>query len=194
MRAGELNRAIHEHLFTGDDFNVFAALDGASAPDLLDRLYGLLPEFECLFRGELEPDIAQMAPYLVLLEPNSEFTRWVITHGWGQHWGVFAVSTADLRALRSHFRTLLTVYDGTGRPMLFRYYDPRVLRTYLPTCNSGELSSLFGPVVNYIMEDADPWTLLKYGLDSGALSKEEFALEDAVARRDPGASLWRAQG
>src|SRR5258708_30653063 len=100
MTAEDLNQAIHKHLFTDEDANVFAALDGASIPDLLDKLYGLLPEFECLYRGELEPDVAEVAPYLVRLEPNAEFTKWVFTHGWGQHWGIFASSLADFRALR----------------------------------------------------------------------------------------------
>lgn|SRR5262245_9844349 len=193
MRAKDLNDAVHQYLFTDEDNKVFAALDGASVPDLLDRLYGLLPEFECLFRGELEPDVAEVAPYLVQLEPNSEFTKWLVTRGWGQHWGIFGVSTADFRSLRRHFRTLLTVYDPTGRPMLFRYYDPRVLRTYLPTCNAGELSAVFGPITGYILEDADPWTLLRFRLDSGSLSKEEFDLEQAGALNERSASLQGAQ-
>src|SRR5262244_3899307 len=110
MRAKDLNDAVHQYLFTDEDTNVFAALDGASVPDLLDKLYGLLPKFECLFRGELEPDVAEVAPYLVQLEPTCEFTKWIVTHGWGQHWGIFAVSSADFRALLGHFRNLLTVY------------------------------------------------------------------------------------
>jgi len=192
MRAGDFNRAIHEHLFTDEETNVFAALDGASNPGLLDKLYGLLPEFECLFRGELEPDIAEMAPYLVSLEPHSDFTKWVITHGWGQHWGVFAASPADFRTLRSHFRTLLTAYDVTGKPMLFRFYDPRVLRTYLPTCNAAELSMIFGPISSYTMEDGDPWTILRFRVDSGSLVTEEFPLE-AMGAATPDVSLGRAQ-
>jgi hypothetical protein len=193
MRAEDLNQAVHRHLFSDEDCNVFATLDGASVPYLLDKLYGLLPEFECLFRGELEPDIAEVAPYLVQLEPFSEFTKWVVTHGWGQHWGIFAASTADFRALRQHFRTLLTVYDATGKPMLFRYYDPRVLRTYLPTCSAGELSAVFGPITTFMIEDTDPWTLLRFGIDSGSLSKEEFRLEEAAAENGPAVLLRRAQ-
>ena len=193
MRAKDLNDAVLQQLFTGEDTNVFAALDGASVPDLLDKLYRLLPEFECLFRGELEPDVAEVAPYLVQLEPNSEFTRWIVTHGWGQHWGIFAVTPADFRALRSHFRTLLTVYDASGRPMLFRYYDPRVLRIYLPTCNAGELSTIFGPITGYIVEDADPWTLLRFSMDSGSLSKEQFDLDPEAGQNEPSASFQNAQ-
>ena len=77
---------------------MFAVLDGASAPGLLDKLYGLSPAFCCLFKGELAPDMAEVAPYLVQLEPDSEFTNWVIGQGWGNHWGIFAATDGDLRA------------------------------------------------------------------------------------------------
>jgi hypothetical protein len=32
--------------------------------------------------------------------------------------------------------------------LLFRYYDPRVLRVYLPSCRPSELETVFGPVVS----------------------------------------------
>jgi hypothetical protein len=165
---------VHRRLFAEEEINVFAVLDAASNPNLLDKLYGLEPEFECLYTGELEPDIAHIAPYLARLEADSEFASWAIEQGWGRHWGIFATSSADFRALRRHFRTFLTVYDMEGRPMRFRYYDPRVFRIYLPTCNAEELATVFGPVRNYIMEDAGPATLLQFGLNSGALVKKEL--------------------
>jgi hypothetical protein len=193
MRAKDLNEAVYRHLFSDEDSNVFAALDGASVPELLDKLYGLLPEFECIFSGELEPDMAEVAPYLIQLYPNSEFTKWVVTHGWGQHWGIFAVGTADFRAIRNHFRSLSTVYDAAGTPMLFRYYDPRVMRTYLPTCNADELATVFGPSAYYIMEDTDPWSLLRFGVDSGSLFKKAFPLESVAPPDEPGVSRSRAQ-
>jgi len=77
--------------------------------------------------------------------------------------------------------------------MLFRYYDPRVLRIYLPTCNAGELSTIFGPITGYIVEDADPWTLLRFSLDSGSLSKEQFDLDPEAGQNEPSASLQNAQ-
>src|SRR5215216_4043175 len=103
----EIVKSVGEHLFSDADANVFAVLDGASVPGLLDKLYGLSPNFCCLFRGELPPDMAEVAPYLVQLEPDSEFMSWVINHGWGNHWGIFATTDADLRAAARHFRTFL---------------------------------------------------------------------------------------
>ena len=53
---------------------------------------------------------------------------------------------ATLEELRRHFRKFLKVEDPKGKSLIFRYYDPRVLRVYLPTCNAMELQTVFGPV------------------------------------------------
>jgi hypothetical protein len=172
--------SLSDHLFAEPGANVFAILDGASIDQLLDRLYKHRPQHICLYRGELEPDIAHVAPYLVRMEPDSAFTDWVLTQGWGNHWGIFAVTTADLTALRQHFRRFLTVHDPKGAPMLFRYYDPRVLRAYLPTCNSQELETVFGPVLRFMMEGNAPEELLQFRLNRGALVQEKQALLQEV--------------
>jgi hypothetical protein len=78
--------------------------------------------------------------------------------------------------MRGHFRSFLTVYDESGNPLNFRYYDPRVWRLYLPTCNSGELKTVFGPVVAYYLEDEDANTLLRFELNSESLRRRKFVL------------------
>jgi hypothetical protein len=171
---------IYEQLFSAEGANVYAVLDGASAPDLLQALARHQPEYECLYRGELAPDMAEVAPYLIHLEPESEFADWVLTNGWGKHWGIFAIADEDLRAMRRHFRTFLIVYDSNGKPLYFRYYDPRVLRLYLPTCNADELKTVFGPVSCFILEGEDPDTLLRFDEEMGALKQANKALAGRV--------------
>ena len=169
--------AIIDRLFNEEEGNIFAVLDGACIPDLRDVMHELDPEHCCLYRGELEPDMAEVAPYLVSLEPESEFTSWLIEEGWGNHWGIFVLTPADLKTMRNHFRKLLTVYDPNGKPMLFRYYDPRVLRVYLPTCNAEELAAIFGPINSYLLEDEDPVFMLRCSSPSGALKQEKFQIQ-----------------
>ncbi len=167
-----------KYIFPEERTNAYAVIDGASAPDLLDKLYGLRPEFVCLFRGEMEPDMAEVAPYLVRLDAQTEFARWVIEKGWGNHWCIFALSRADLRQMRNHFQKLLIVYDAAGNPLRFRYYDPRVLRVYLPTCNAEELATFFGEVACFVLEDKNPETILRFALESGFLRQEKIHLAD----------------
>ncbi|MGC9969390.1 MAG: DUF4123 domain-containing protein [Bryobacteraceae bacterium] len=172
--------AVSPILFKEDGANVFAVLDGASVPDLLDKLYGAQrPQFECLYTGEIKPDLAEVAPYLVRLEPKSEFTEWVIKEGWGKHWGVFVVAPVDFLAMRHHLRRFLMVHGSDGKAFYFRYYDPRVLRTYLPSCNSGELTEFFGPVKTWVLEGEDPGALLRFDLADGKLVPHKDELKTA---------------
>ena len=174
-----LIRSLSNHLFSDPQANVFALLDGASIDGLIDRLWGDLPEFECLYRGALEPDMAEVAPYLARLEPEADFTRWVLEKGWGNHWGIFAVSQADLRTLRRHLRTFTMVHDPDGKLLYFRYYDPRVLRVYLPTCNDQELKTVFGPIRYFLLEDEDPDVLLRFSRIEGGARREALRLVEA---------------
>ncbi len=169
-----IQETLKDLLFGGRGVQAYAVLDAASIPDLLDRLYGApRPEFECLFRGDLEPDMAYVAPYLVKLDPQADFAAWVLEKGWGKHWGVLVTTTVDLITLRTHLRRFLTVHDPKGQPKYFRYYDPRVLRVFLPTCNSKELAEFFGPVTSFLQEGEEPEILLTFGLVGGALAKHE---------------------
>ncbi len=176
INAEELTQALGERLFADAESHVYAILDGASIPELLPHLYEQQPEHVCLYRGELEPDTAEVAPYLALLHPDEEFTVWLLEYGWGQHWGIFAASHADLREMRRHLRSLLTVSDPEGKPVLFRYYDPRVLRMYLPTCNAGELATVFGPIRSFTLEAEDPRVALHFRLEAGSLRAEQEPL------------------
>jgi hypothetical protein len=172
------SQQLHQYLFPDDEINVFAVLDGASVPDLLAQLHEHQPDHVCLYRGELEPGLAEAAPYLIQLKPNFEFSNWLIENGQGKHWGIFAQSYADLRTLRRHFRSFLTVHDERGRPLLFRYYDPRVMRKYLPTCNAKELALVFGSVESYLVEDEDAVSMLRFTRDARKLRLEKKRLSD----------------
>lgn len=142
-----LKNQLQQQLFADPDLQAFAVLDGASNPALLDFLYAQEPpEFACLYRGELEPDMAECAPYVAKLEQGSAFTQWLISSGWGLHWGVYAVANCDLKAMRYHLRKLTMVYEPeTNEPLLFRFYDPRVMNVFLPTCDAKQAREFFGP-------------------------------------------------
>ena len=170
MASSEKVDRIREQIFSAPEgFKVYAILDGASAEQLVPATYRHGVESVCLFRGELDPELEQVAPYLVEIDAESPFVDWVLDEGWGRHWGIFMVSKANLRTLRQHFRTFLTVYDPDNLPLYFRYYDPRVMRVYLPTCNADELEAVFGPVDRYLMEGEDGETLLRCERKEGAL-------------------------
>lgn len=171
-----MKHTLEEHLFQ-KGMHTLAILDGASVPDLPIRLYEMDPPNYCLFTGELEPDLQYAAPYLVYLFRNSDFTNWLLSECWGKHWGIFAQSRHSLGNMRRHFRSLVRVYDEDGKPMIFRFYDPRVLTSFLPTCNPGELKTVFGQIDTYFAEDAEAQSLVSFSLEDGALERKEFGAE-----------------
>lgn len=140
-------------LFSESYAQAFAILDGASVAGL-DLSFAMFdPQYACLLPGEVAPDMAEVAPYLVLLQEGDPFTQWLLSHGWGHHWGIFGSARAGFSTLRRHFRKFVLTCDDQGKTMYFRYYDPRVLQIYLPTCNEEELREFFGPVVSFIAEN-----------------------------------------
>jgi hypothetical protein len=177
MTDGELAGPLRERIFSSAEANVFAVLDGASATGLVKKLWEHKAAHYCLFPGELEPDMAEVAPYVVELGRDAKFTEWLLSEGWGNHWGIFAVSPADLRTVRGHFRMLVEACDEEGTPMIFRYYDPRVFRVYMPTCDGDQCEEMFGPVALYLLEDEDPHAMLRYALDGGELATQQVPLD-----------------
>jgi len=165
--------SLKQELFQ-DGKNTYAILDGASVDGLLTKLDQWKPEFVCLYRGEMTPDLAEVAPYLVRLDRESPFTDWMLENGWGKHWGIFAISEADLGSIRQHFRRLLTVRDESGKPLLFRYYDPRVLRVFLPTCTEKELQEMFGTVSEYVLEGEERTGALRFKVGTAQAKKREL--------------------
>jgi hypothetical protein len=142
---------------------VHAVVDAARDPRLIGMLDATGLERCCLFAGPLTPALRAAAPHLVHLAPNVRFTRDWLQHGWGSNWGVLTIAPPDvtLQQLRQHLRTLLRVRDESGRTLLFRFYDPRALRAYLPSCTATEALRVFGPVHRFVCES---------GLDNDAAS------------------------
>jgi len=160
-KRAQVERALWPPALEGK-LRLWAVLDGARdtrifpALDLLDR------DYCCLYAGKLDPQLARAAPYLVRLEPGDRFSDFLIDEGWGRNWGIFLRTRTSYAELRKHLRTFLRVRDESGRKLIFRWYDPRVFRVYLPTCTAGELRTVFGPVDQYLIERPGGQGLLEY--------------------------------
>lgn len=155
----------------------YAILDGASVPDLPSKLFEMKPPNYCLLTGDLEPDMAEVAPYLIRLYPGTPFTDFLLKECWGKHWGIFVHAIPPLKEMRKHFRSLITVYDETGNPMMFRYYDPRVLQSFLPTCEGDETKTFFGEVQLYFAESEDKENLVRFENQDGNLKQSKLNIK-----------------
>lgn len=147
---------------------VWGILDCARDPKIYLALLESKLEFRCLYSGKLPRALEMNAPHLVELSPtNRLMARW-LDEGWGRAWGVF-LKIGDPSNLRHHLRKFLKVKDESGRVLIFRYYDPRVLRAYLPTCTPDELRQLFGPIASWSVENGVGDALIDFRIERGVL-------------------------
>jgi hypothetical protein len=155
------------------------------------RIFGMLLEcrlqYSCLYSGFLPPRLEIAAPYLVQLEYQDGYARRILDRAWGNSWGVFLKCDLRLEQLRRHLRHFLIARDALGGRLVFRYYDPRVLPVYLPTCLDDELRTFFGPIECFWTENQAPEGLLELRIERGGLVRRKLALAAGKApdRRVP---------
>lgn len=169
---------INNKIFSQPEHTVYTVLDGASIPGLPRKLEEYGVHYSCLFTGQLDAELLQVAPYMVQLEQIDSFTQWLLEKGWGEHWGIF-ISAPDYIAykdIRRHLRELTQVRDPEGKVLFFRYYDPRVFRVFAPTCEGEEYEKILGPCSRILLEDEDSATMLVYSRGDGEL----LIIEDPV--------------
>jgi len=159
---------MNQRLFRSDT-RLFGVLDGASIPDLPRKMHEARVRNECLLTGDLPPAMVHAAPYLVFLPPGDRFSEWVVNEGFGKHWGIFAHSRHSMNELRRHFQGLVSVNDERGRSLTFRFYDPRVLTKFLPTCTPEELATVFGKVDTFWAETGEGQGLAGFQIENEKL-------------------------
>jgi hypothetical protein len=141
---------------------VFALVDAARDERIYPALLKADCEWVCLYRGDAAVTMAEVAPYLIELDARASFTSWLIEKGWGNSWGLFLHAIVALERLQAHFRRLLMAQMPDGKKVYFRFYDPRVLRAYLPTCTAPETEMVFGPVGCFIVEKEEGTSVLRF--------------------------------
>lgn len=134
---------------------LFALLDAARDRRVLTLLRESVEEVRSLYEGTAGDALADVAPYLVRLPSGAALLERLVREGWEKSWGVYLTSARPFAEVRRHFRRLLLVKAETARQRLyFRFYDPRVLRVFLPVCNLRQRQELFGEIECFLMEGA----------------------------------------
>lgn len=149
-------------------------------------------ECQSLLAGELGDLLADVAPYLIEFRQRSSFKTWWFDQ-WGNSIGLLVEAAVSLADLRRHFRTVLLVHDDQCKHYHFRFYDPRVLRVFLPACTPEELKQFFGPIVHFYCESAGGKELLVFSSGTNGLSVKAHPMNPPPARtasslRDGGVS------
>jgi hypothetical protein len=128
-----------------DAGTLYALVDGARDDRVLHVLQRSIDAQESLYEGREGAAFDDIAPYLVKLDASSLLLERLVAEGWGQGWASYFVSREPFKMVRRHFRRFLMVRDVAGAQRLyFRFYDPRVLREFLPIATPRQRQELFG--------------------------------------------------
>ena len=168
-----------QDLLAKDFQPLYALLDAAREPSVLKVIYESKEEFQSLYEGAQGQQLAHFAPYLIRIPQSSQLIHTLAQQAWSKSWGVFVTCDKPLKELRIHFRHFLNVKLPDGSTVYFRYYDPRVLRLFLPTCLPEETDQFFGPVKQFLMEAEDPATALHFIRSPQGTAHKELHLAPA---------------
>jgi hypothetical protein len=160
--------------------DIFAVLDGARVRKLPGFLEAHEAEYECLLAGDLDAVTLTRAPFLVRLRHDSIIAEWVLGEGWGQSWGICALtpSGAELDTVLRDLREALHTRLPDGRVVYFRFFDPRIWRPFFPTCDGTQLRTFFGRAVTaFACEDETGKSLLLDTMQKGAPRRRVIDLQ-----------------
>src|SRR5687767_6328974 len=85
-----------------------------------------------LYEGKEAIELQDVAPILVAVGESRVFLDGFVEDRWGWACGVYCTSARTFDEVVGHFRKLIKVETEGGELMFFRFYDPRVLRVFLP--------------------------------------------------------------
>jgi hypothetical protein len=139
-----------------DPAGLFAVLDSARDEAVLELLESSEGTWRSHYEGPQAEELAAAAPYLLELPHETDLLERVALEGWGRSWGIFLRSQLPFLEVRRHLRKhLLVQVEGKDKPVYFRFYDPRVLRDFLPTCPPDQAKEFYGPIQAFYAEGAD---------------------------------------
>lgn len=159
-------------LWNRDGARVIAVADGAVVPQLPQRLAGAATGgWDCLRRGQLEPEVAERCAYVAELERNSPFTDFLLKDATREFpgWGVVLVAQRPLMDVRNHCRALMEVLTPDGERRQWRWYDPELLNLLLPAMAPSQLDTLFDPLHDLVLPGQQAWVW--YRMDNGVLAQ-----------------------
>ncbi|CDG22410.1 conserved protein of unknown function [Xenorhabdus poinarii G6] len=155
---------------------LYAIIDGAAESDLFLMLARYDPPSACLYGEPLQPELVEIAPYLV--QVTEEVKIWL--ECCKTPWGIFVHSAADMKTVRQHLRKYLQVLlPQQEKPVFFRFYDPRNIWDFLGVLSDWEVHCFLGPITRittlYLEEErTDNFAKIREPFPAGATSKRKM--------------------
>jgi hypothetical protein len=138
---------------SGRPQTLYAMIDGARVPKLWVTLQELEIEHVPLFRESPTEDIIHVTPFLVRVDPAGLMPVWFTMEQIALEAALFLTAEAGLQELLTHFRRYLLIRDTAGKSVYFRFYDARVLPTFLDAATPAEARGFFGAARQFFVWD-----------------------------------------
>jgi len=134
--------------------HAYAVLDACNQPLVLEKADQLPDRAVCLYGGQAREDYYAIAPYLFAVD--SELFNWIVDKLWKKPWwGIILFAPIELNDLRQHLLRFLKVRGPSDESWYFRFYDPRVLPTFLQTSTQTESKDFFGHIEKFVATSRD---------------------------------------
>jgi hypothetical protein len=134
--------------------SLFAVVDAARTDRLLVLVRESVERYQSLYEGVEGEALEHVAPHLVELPKGSGLLQRLVREGWEGRWATFIETSLSFKLLRRHLRRFLMVADAdTRKKMYFRFYDPVVLRSFLPSCTPKQKAEFYGEIKAFYLED-----------------------------------------
>lgn len=150
--------------------NLYAIVDSARNDEVFKYFLTDNIAYRSLFEGKMDIKFFSVSGFLVECKKDSMLFNWLTTEAWGNSCSIFLISKVSFDEIFNHFQKFNRVYLEDDDVVYFRYYDPRVLRVYLPTCNNKEIRTFFGEVESFFMESENPEVLTEFQKYSATVS------------------------
>jgi Domain of unknown function (DUF4123) len=157
----------------------YILLDSAQMGVYINAAFNLNKKFDSLYRGQIQTSLSLVAPYLFSFDENREFSKWIISN-WGNSWGTIVGSNWDFETCWKHFRKFLIVKKENKEEFYFRFYDPRVLTIFLPTCDRNQVIDFFGPIDYFIVEGTSKNEGIEFTHHNGNLKQEKIFITEKL--------------
>ena len=126
------------------DKRLYAIIDCAQHETIYTRLKQHADVYLSQYSNDVPDSLKAAGPVLYQLRKDNALSAWIITQGYQNNWFILFPSLGQTMIdLRRHFKRFAMVESPEGKAMYFRYYDPRVMRNYIPSCNEEERRYIF---------------------------------------------------
>lgn len=166
--------------------NVYVVIDAAKIKKLTNELIVVDKEkVQILFEGQEAIELEEVAPYLVELKKEDEFTKWVAKNVYGHNGAIFIKSRENIETLAQHLKPFIPVtreVEHEGKLITqkgyFAYYDPRVFPNWIESEEQTIQSSFFSPLTKLYCEDTfNKENYLSYEYDKKLNIQSKIAYE-----------------